>query len=128
MLFRFTKKNITITCLYVSTCTLIACSPHINPLQTVSQKKAAHVLLRAAITSEKKLKLDPDVPAGALYMDCMQRDMPRKICITLYKAMLSYAKKYPDFKQLTLQDISDKKTYQDLSDEYEKQYFNSGNM
>ncbi|MDF1760846.1 MAG: hypothetical protein P1U40_09950 [Coxiellaceae bacterium] len=122
------KKQALFVGIYTSVCALIACSPHKNPLQTVSLRKAAHVLLRAAITSEKRLKLDPEIPAGALYMDCMKRKTPRKICFPLYKAMLSYARQQPGFKQLTLQDISDKKTYEDLSDEYQQQYFMSDNM
>ncbi|MDF1796454.1 MAG: hypothetical protein P1U63_07960 [Coxiellaceae bacterium] len=122
------KKAIIFTALYTSACVLVACSPHKNPLQKLSDQKAVDVLLTAAIKSEKKLKLTPDIPTGGLYPECMKHKQPQAKCDILYKAMLSSIKKQASFKQMTLQDITDEQFYQRISEEYDQQYFVSGGM
>lgn len=112
----------------VMTTGISACH-HESPLKKEVKGKSAAFLVSASRFAEKALKLSlHEDDFGAIYSDCMEgksgagERVIKVDCKALYKAMAVFAKKgiYPEFKGVTLADITDADMYDGLRDRYDE--------
>ncbi|KTD20125.1 hypothetical protein [Legionella londiniensis] len=110
-----------ITSLLITTLLLVACH-HENPLKTQPAKASAIFLMNASANVEKRLHFA--IAQGAYgygYLECMEGKKSAEIhCPDLLNGIVRFAKEnhYPLFKNITLADLTDKATFEQLGDEY----------
>lgn len=107
--------------LVITSALLSAC--HDNPLKTHAQNKSATFLVNASAIAERQLRLPiAEGSLGGVYTDCMEAKALHINCKALYQAMINVAAsgKYPDFKHLTLADLTDETVFAKLRDDYEE--------
>jgi hypothetical protein len=115
------NKAIMISSLVLSGALLSAC--HQSPLKSLPKEKSAAFLVKASAVAEQRMKLGiPQGSLGGVYTDCMENKAKKINCPELYNAMLAFAGsgQFPDFKPLTLADLTDDKVFQALRDDYEE--------
>jgi hypothetical protein len=119
------KVSVKVGGLMIGSCILLAaCSSHINPLKTVRAKAAGQFLVVASQIAEKKLSLF-NGSGGQYYGACMQGKARKPLCKNLYQAMLDYAKTTRTFKDITLQDLTEKSVFKSLEVNYQAEVFNA---
>jgi hypothetical protein len=100
---------------------LVAC--HQSPLKTQPKGKSAVFLVKASAVAEQHMKLAiPEGSLGGVYTDCMENHAEKINCLDLYNAMLTFAGsgKYPNFRHLSMADLTDGKVFEQLRDDYEE--------
>lgn len=101
--------------------TLNACH-HENPLKTQPPKVSVTFLINASANVEKRLHFAIHKEAyGFAYLECMEGKTSREIqCDALYQGMIAFAKEghYSGFKTITRTDLTDKRVFESLADEY----------
>ena len=102
---------------------LTACS-HQNPLKSSDQKTTAKFLVSASQYAEQKLGIFTP-PGGYVYGECMGGKEKTATCQKLYQKMLEFAKTKPAYQNLSLADLTDKKTWNLLKDDYNQERFNT---
>lgn len=102
---------------------LTACS-HQNPLGSSDQKTTAKFLVSASQYAEQKLGAFTP-PGGYVYGKCMSGKEKAATCNKLYQQMLEFAKNEPVYQNLSLADLTDKKTWNLLKDGYNQERFNT---
>ena len=116
------KKLIGAGTLLAFSLTLAACSQQ-NPLQkelkTNGTKATAKFLLMAAKYGEHELKLSQDIGSGFVYSNCMKGKTTGEKCTKLYSEMVIFAHKNPEYRSLSVSDITDKKLWQSISQDYD---------
>lgn len=96
---------------------LSACGSHHNSLTAANSKDVGKLLLKASIYAEDKLNLFSGGD-GDMYGSCMdnyssyEKDQQQQ-CQKIYSLMVEYAQKIPEFKGITVADITNRKVYQD---------------
>lgn len=103
---------------------LAACSSHKNPLNTASPDQAARFLLQASQAAEKKLQVF-SAPGGGYYGRCMSGSLQKPLCSKLYQAMTAFAATTVVFKGMTVNDLTDKKVFNKLKNDYQRHRFNA---
>lgn len=101
---------------------LAAC--HQNPIVNISPEKTIGFLISASRYAEEKLGVLNGV-GGGYYSACMSNTKVNIDCEMLYKTMLVYAKQDKDFKDLSLSDLTDKKRFMSLKEDYDATVFDS---
>lgn len=100
---------------------LSACH-HDNPLKMHSKQQSANFLMNASANVEKRLYFDVRKDEhGYGYLECMEgKNNPEIHCENLYKGIVAFAKEghYPDFKFITLNDLTDQTVFAGLKDDY----------
>ena len=115
----------------VGVLTLSACGKT-NPLKTQSPESTAKFVMKASEDAEKKMGFKN--VRGGQYGQCMEGRnvvsagfaMPIPIdCKDLYKNMVDFAQKDPDFKGLSVQALTDKSVFSSFKEHYERDVFNN---
>ncbi|MDP3559980.1 MAG: protein LvrD [Legionellaceae bacterium] len=101
---------------------LLSACHHDNPLETHSKKDSATFLENASSNVEVRLNFAiKKEEHGYGYGECMEgKKNPEINCTTLYEGMVRFAKEghYAGFNSLTLADLTNKKMFASLIDDY----------
>ncbi|HAT2066805.1 TPA: protein LvrD [Legionella pneumophila] len=101
--------------------TISACH-HENPLKTQPAKASVRFLINASANAEKQLHFAIHKDAYSFaYLECMEgKQSPDIQCNALYQGMIAFAKEghYAGFQMITQADLTDKKVFESLADEY----------
>ena len=106
------------------TCFLGAC--HKNPLNTKSVQSSSRFLINASVAAEKSLHLGlSEVSAQRAYLNCMDGKNTAFDCNALYQAIVDFSKTgaFPEFKAITVADLTDKSALNRVREEYEQRFF-----
>ena len=118
------SKKIQMIGLVVLACFLSAC--HKNPLKTQSEQNSTRFLINASVAAEQSLHLGlNDLSAQRAYLNCMDAKSTTFDCTAFYQAMADFSKRgtFPDFKGITLTDLTDKSVFNTLREGYEQRFF-----
>ena len=107
-------KLTTISAVIVFTTMLFGCSQK-NPLNQPNKKANATFLVNASKSAEKQLNIRA---SGAMYGQCMDGKAKQATCDALYKKIVDYAKTQPNYKNITVVNLKDKKAWQILKEDY----------
>lgn len=101
---------------------LAAC--HQSPLQKIKPEQQIASLLKASRSAEKAMGLY-SAPGGGYYLNCMKGNEAGIDCQQLFKQMLLVIQQEPDFKNLTLAELTDQALFATIAEEYHHRFFNS---
>lgn len=103
---------------------LTACFGHDNPLKKMPPKQSAQFLVSASQYAEKALKVF-QTPGGGYYGQCMMGKQKTSLCNKLYTNMVTFAKKTPGFKSITVSDLTNKSVWNVIKPDYQQQQFDA---
>lgn len=103
---------------------LASCSFHRNPLKTADPSVAAQFLVSASQGAEKQLHVFHEA-GGYYYGRCMLGEEKKSLCTRLYKSMADYAKTTPNFRGVTVRDLTDAQMFKALKVDYQRERFNT---
>ena len=100
---------------------LTGCNKKPNPIDEMDYNRAGDFVAEFAVHAKKALKLKgPD--DGSQYEACMEKKVHlADHCSALYKEMVHIANKNPEFRDLTVKDLTDKEAWKNISPSYRKQ-------
>ncbi|CAM4500024.1 protein LvrD [Legionella lytica] len=118
------SKTISLIGFVLLTCFLGAC--HKNPLNTKSVQSSSRFLINASVAAEKSLHLGlSEVSAQRAYLNCMDGKNTAFDCKAFYQAMVDFTQSgaFPEFKAITVADLTDKSAFDRVREEYEQRFF-----
>lgn len=119
---KLTKTIVLLSSVTASSLMLTAC--HENPLKSHSERENITALQEAARAAEKGLSL-PSFKRGRTYLDCMKGKPVEVGCERFFEHMLQALKTKQGYKNMSLSDLTDKKSFASLADSYEDKLFNT---
>ena len=117
-----TKKIVLLGSLTASSLMMTAC--HQNPLKSHSERENVATLQEAARVAEKESNL-PSLNRGRTYFNCMKGKPVDIGCKRFFEQMLAALKKKQGYEDMSLTDLTDKKSFASLADAYEDKLFNT---
>lgn len=102
---------------------VVGCSPKAsNPLVTSNADDAAQFLVKASNYAE--VKINKHFGDNG-YLQCMNRQKDKATCYTLFKYMVRYAKSSPQFKNITVDDLTENPVWKKLEPRYKEIVFDT---
>ncbi|HGU7213400.1 TPA: hypothetical protein ACNBBG_003107 [Legionella pneumophila] len=108
--------------LLASSVLMTAC--HENPLAKHSTKQNVAFLREAALCAELEMKIGKP-KKGVYYSNCMEQNQFGIDCEQFFRTMLACAKSHESYKELTLNELTDKTMYEHLAEDYQIKLFNA---
>ncbi len=120
-----TKKRIVTLLAMVGCAALLSgCGGHQNPIQKIDPDTTAQFLVSASQYAEKQLHVF-NAPGGYYYGECMTGKQKPSFCSKFYTAMARYGKTTQFFKGITVSDLSNRKTFNAIKEDYERVRFDT---
>jgi hypothetical protein len=116
------NKSLIFTSLIMTVSLLMAC--HNSPLKAARPEKQIALLLNASRGAEKTMNLYSP-PGGGYYLNCMNGNEADIDCQQFFKQMLLVVHQDPDFKKLTIAELTDQALFATIAEDYHYRFFNS---